>query len=646
MRPIAAIGLSLGTVILCNTTLALTPAQRTELAQSIGTIVVPAGNAPRMGTCIVVSEQGFVVTSLQILQGASGANVVFRDGSKHEVAGFVAAREGKDLVVLALRNPKDLPPPLKLAATNVKAGEPIEFIASAAAQPNDWSQGKLVRYLSGRQFLAGLEKIGTDEQRLDPDTCLLRTDVLQPVAGLGAAMINQQGELAGMITYLSPWGQRMHTAVHVAHIRELLSDLEKPKTTSLAGLKRFNDPPPLNAPEELVSTPATSSLFLARGDVGQQLAAWQARQAAIKQESEALKEVVKKQEAEIEKIKEALADNSARQRDLRREIDSMQPEESYKDEEKVTKINPKTGKKETDTKTVTKKRFSARQKAERSRLEGQITSLQSAAAGQRSKQQRCQSWLEQCQIDEAAGPRQALRLWTDLLHLADAWKLRDGASHQAVAASLNEALTAADSGLLRLTRGLVRQNLQDFAGARDDFQQVSRLDNQLSSVAKACQARTLMKQGQESEGKRLLSPVTRYAGKDPLVAVAQALIELDAGRFAGTERHLLNALDCGGDPAEIHRVLALIHSTAPEGQPHSAAKALDHARRACAMTAWQDSEALLALAAAHAEDGKFDEAAKVADRAAGLASGEVLKRAQTWRETFEKDQRLRLAWGR
>jgi hypothetical protein len=43
---------------------------------------------------------------------------------------------------------------------------------------------------------------------------------------------------------------------------------------------------------------------------------------------------------------------------------------------------------------------------------------------------------------------------------------------------------------------------------------------------------------------------------------------------------------------------------------------------------------------------QFDEAVKMADRAAGVAKGEVLKRAQAWRETFASRKRLRLAWGR
>ncbi len=650
MRSLSAIGLALGVLIVVGamgprTGLALTPQQRQVIAQSVGTIVVPAGNKPRVGSCIVVSEHGFVATSLQLLQGAANANVVFRDGAKHEVAGFVAARKGKDLVILALRNPNDVPPPLKLATMDLAPGDSVEFIGSAAAQPFDFSQGELVRYISGRQFLTGLESLSPEAERLDPDTCWLRSDILQPPQGCGAAMLNNLGELTGIVTYVPEWGDRMHTALHAAHIQELLAGLEKTKATPLAALRRFNDPSPQEPPDNVVNTPAIGQMVLPRADADEQFAAWRQRQPALDKELQTLREAVKEYQAKLDQHKAALLALEKKERTIREKLATMQPEETYEEKDKVTKINPRTGKKETDTVTVKKKRFSERQKQQRSAMNAELAKINDDENSEQLNGLRWQSWLQQNQMDEASNKRQSSRLWTDLFYLADPWQLRDGDTHRALQQSLTELIDAEGRSELHLARGVVRHNLQDFEGARDDFQKAARMGNPWAGAAQACEARTLLKDNQESEGRRMLTLATRGSAKDPHVAVVQALVELDAGRFAGVERNLLNALERGADPAELHRVMALVYAAAPDDQPHSARKALEHARRACVLTAWQDSEALLSLAAAHAEGGEFDKARDVASRAPRLATGEVLERARTWGRSFENEQRLRLTWG-
>jgi tetratricopeptide (TPR) repeat protein/tRNA A-37 threonylcarbamoyl transferase component Bud32 len=70
------------------------------------------------------------------------------------------------------------------------------------------------------------------------------------------------------------------------------------------------------------------------------------------------------------------------------------------------------------------------------------------------------------------------------------------------------------------------------------------------------------------------------------------------------------AVERGPRTATYHDALARILATCPEEGWRDGANAVDHARRACELTSWKKAEYLDTLAAAYAEDGKFDEAVK------------------------------------
>lgn len=624
---------------------ALTPAQRTQIAQSVGTISAVVGNEPRMGTCLVVSDQGYVATSLRLLQGATGANVVLRDGTKHEVAGVVAARKGKDLAILMLRNPKGMPPALTLAAQNLAPGDAVEVIGSETAKPYDFSQGKFVRHISGRELLAGLDGAGSAGQRVDPDLCLLRSDTLQPPRCLGAALLNSLGEVAGMITYVPAWGERMHTAVHAAHLADLLDGVERVRPTPLAGLKKLLDSRTQELPANATATPATRELAPLRADVTAQLAAWRKQQDDLVENAKQLKESVQGFQEKLKLQQANSAALAANYATLNGKLRGMKPEERYTVKVRVEKKD-KDGEIRYETKDKVDYRYSRRQEQERAALRTQLNTISGNMETERLNGLRLDSWVQQCGLDQAAITRQSSRQWTELFYLADPWCLRKPEVHRALEQSLTEAMDAGEnSAALRLARGVARHNLWDFEEAVKDFDAAARLDSQLADVARACEARALLQTDKVSEGKKLLAQVARAGVKDPHIAVVQALVELDSGHFASVERQLLKALERGADPAEIHRVLALLLAASPEGQPRSARRALDHARQACGLTANLDSEALLSLAAAQAEGGDFDEAEKVAAQAIALAAGEVRDRAQDWRQKFLDEERLQLRWG-
>jgi formylglycine-generating enzyme required for sulfatase activity len=78
-----------------------------------------------------------------------------------------------------------------------------------------------------------------------------------------------------------------------------------------------------------------------------------------------------------------------------------------------------------------------------------------------------------------------------------------------------------------------------------------------------------------------------------------------------------------GQKAEYHRSLAWILATCPIEELRDAHGALEHAEMACALTQWVDWRSLIAMAAAQAELGHFEDAIRRAEEAVATATADV-----------------------
>lgn len=102
------------------------------------------------------------------------------------------------------------------------------------------------------------------------------------------------------------------------------------------------------------------------------------------------------------------------------------------------------------------------------------------------------------------------------------------------------------------------------------------------------------------------------------------------------------ALKLDQEAPDIYKSLAWIEAACPVKRLRDGKKAVEHATRACELTAWKDAEYLDVLAAAYAEAGQFDKAVEQAKATLAHAWPEFRAEAQARLELYRAGKPYRL----
>jgi tetratricopeptide (TPR) repeat protein len=105
----------------------------------------------------------------------------------------------------------------------------------------------------------------------------------------------------------------------------------------------------------------------------------------------------------------------------------------------------------------------------------------------------------------------------------------------------------------------------------------------------------------------------------PLAYNFRARLHYRQGSHAAAVADHLRAIELDPANANTHSQLAWIWATCPDAAIRDGGRAVAAAQKACELTEWQKAHCLDALAAAHAENGRFDDAVRWAERAVELA---------------------------
>lgn len=226
---------------------------------------------------------------------------------------------------------------------------------------------------------------------------------------------------------------------------------------------------------------------------------------------------------------------------------------------------------------------------------------------------RAQAWQVKKQTEKAqADVERALEIDpqnSDGHFLRGSFALFLGDAAKAVAC-LNEAVRLSPrTAKLYIERGRARQSNGEYDWALADFNEAARLEPS-SSLA--------------------------LAGRGD--------IRFGLGDFAGAASDFAEAHKLDPEQTVILNSHAWFLATCPDVTHRDAARAVQFATKACELSHWKDPQILDTLAAALAEDGRFDEAVRRADEALKLfpADGPDAKECQKRRELYVRKKPFRL----
>jgi S1-C subfamily serine protease len=165
------------------------------------------GPSPSSGAGVVVDDQGSILTSLHIVQGATRIAVRFADGTESR-ADVVATLVEKDVAVLAPATPPAQVVPATLGDPGRLAPGSPAFVVGHPFGLTDSLSAGVVSGLGRTLQVPGMER---------PLTGLVQFDASVNPGNSGGPLVDANGEVVGIVTGLvNPAGQRVFSGIGFA----------------------------------------------------------------------------------------------------------------------------------------------------------------------------------------------------------------------------------------------------------------------------------------------------------------------------------------------------------------------------------------------------------------------------------------------
>lgn len=148
------------------------------------------GEGASIGTGVVITEKGAILTNLHVVSGTSRITLTFADGTESEAA-IVGVDADNDLAVLqAQKLPDDLQPATLVTTGDLRPGDEVV----AVGFPFGFGPSASAGVVSGlkREFRS------TDGQRVLSN--LIQFDAAANPGNSGGPLVNSQGEVLGIVT--------------------------------------------------------------------------------------------------------------------------------------------------------------------------------------------------------------------------------------------------------------------------------------------------------------------------------------------------------------------------------------------------------------------------------------------------------------
>ncbi|GIF75513.1 S1C family serine protease [Asanoa siamensis] len=185
-----------------------------QILPSVAAVSVRTSRGAGAGSAVTFTDDGFLLTSAHVVEGASGGTATFGDGAE---AGFdVVGRDPlSDLAVLRVRNPGARPAPLgdadqlKIGQLVVAVGNPMGLAGSVTAGVVS-GLGRSLPAREGRAI------------RLIDD--VIQTDAALNPGNSGGALVNSAGQVIGVNTAVAGYGLGLAVPIN-RNTRQIIGDL-------------------------------------------------------------------------------------------------------------------------------------------------------------------------------------------------------------------------------------------------------------------------------------------------------------------------------------------------------------------------------------------------------------------------------------
>jgi S1-C subfamily serine protease len=146
----------------------------------------------RTGTGVVVTQQGHILTSLHVVDGAPTVQLTFADGSRADAA-VIAARPEDDIAVLqAMSVPAGIPPATLGNPGAVRVGDEAFVVGSPFGLYRSLSAG----------VISGLNREFTMPGTQVKLTGLIQIDAAVNPGSSGGPLVNRRGDVIGIVAAL------------------------------------------------------------------------------------------------------------------------------------------------------------------------------------------------------------------------------------------------------------------------------------------------------------------------------------------------------------------------------------------------------------------------------------------------------------
>ncbi len=183
------------------------PAIIKKIQPSIVSILISnrEGNVSGQGSGFFINQEGDLITSRHVLEGASRANVITSDGKEYPIKKVVAEDPDGDLILVSIDLENSKVKPLNVRSTSPETGEHVIVIGTPLGLEKTVSDG----IVSAVREVPGFGKIIQVTAPISPGSS-------------GSPVVDMKGEVIGIATFFIVAGQNLNFAIPGERISRLV----------------------------------------------------------------------------------------------------------------------------------------------------------------------------------------------------------------------------------------------------------------------------------------------------------------------------------------------------------------------------------------------------------------------------------------